>query len=764
MSRSTVKSELCVPPPYIPMESLVLSTLPMDLPLTRFFNNGVTHPTAFLARSLVVVRPDAVAAFSCVSSNRRGVVRRKPDSVASRNDMCRHLTESDQAFDQHRSPLRGQAGCRPICRRGNPAADSESGAKCLSPLDVRRRSGILAVLLLALLFVNPMAAQSTSATVDGPTDVHELEQFLDGYFMAKMPQLHVPGAVVVVVKDGQIFCAKGYGFADLEKRTPVFPDSTVFRLISVSKPFTAAAALQLVDEGKLDLHADVNRYLRLFHIPESYAQPVTLANLLTHTAGFDDQEIGITARTLEEHVQLGPYLAQRMPPRVMPPGEFYSYSNHSYALAGYLVEVVSGVPFAQYVQKNIFEPLEMNHSSFDFAPSVVQNLAQGYDWQADRYKPAEPDFPNVQPAASMISSGADVGHFLIALLNEGRFGNRQILSKSATTEMLGQQFTQDPRIPGTAFGPFEAVWNDERILMHDGDGSGAFSMLAMLPGRNLGFFVACNAENASLVWGFLQEFLVHYWPLQPHRFSPVQEPDLNRFAGHYVLNRMSRSSIGKLSTLMRQWRVHTAGDGALIVDNPDTPPKRWVEAGPLLFRDGDGGPIAFREDSRGRITHFFIGREVFERLPWYGVASFQKFLFVFFGVVFAWAALGWPLAWFWRNRRRGVAGQRTPVAHAWIWAGFTAGANLFFLGGLFLMLLFRDRLGFVYGMPRILIALLCIPPITTALTIGVFCFAIACWWRSNWTIGARLHYCLVATATVLFIPFLFHWNLWGFHY
>ena len=118
------------------------------------------------------------------------------------------------------------------------------------------------------------------------------------------------------VKDGELFFAKGYGYADREKKIPVSADTTLFRPGSTSKLFTWTAVMQLVEQGKLDLHTDVDRYLKTFALEDTYSEPVTLAHLLTHRAGFEDPPY--TSNTDPELVEpLGPYLAAKMPPRMI---------------------------------------------------------------------------------------------------------------------------------------------------------------------------------------------------------------------------------------------------------------------------------------------------------------------------------------------------------------------------------------------------------------------------------------------------------------
>src|SRR6185437_5435209 len=123
-------------------------------------------------------------------------------------------------------------------------------------------------------------------------DTAALGDFLDGAMRPLIDQLHVSGAVVAVVKDGKVLYAQGYGHSDIAKGTPVNPATSLFRIGSTSKLFTWTAVMQLVEQGKLDLDADVNTYLKDFKIPNTYAKPVTLRNLLTHNAGFEDGALG----------------------------------------------------------------------------------------------------------------------------------------------------------------------------------------------------------------------------------------------------------------------------------------------------------------------------------------------------------------------------------------------------------------------------------------------------------------------------------------
>jgi CubicO group peptidase (beta-lactamase class C family) len=162
----------------------------------------------------------------------------------------------------------------------------------------------------------------------GPTDPAELEAFLDELMAEQMEEYHIAGAAVSVVKDGELFFAKGYGYSDLENGTLVDPYKTVFRFGSSTKPLTWTAVMQLVEQGKLDLDADVNTYLD-FRIPDTYPKPITVGDLMAHTSGFEYVVYEFLAMDADELIPAGEWLASHIPGRVRPPGFVTGYSNRS---------------------------------------------------------------------------------------------------------------------------------------------------------------------------------------------------------------------------------------------------------------------------------------------------------------------------------------------------------------------------------------------------------------------------------------------------
>jgi len=647
--------------------------------------------------------------------------------------------------------------------------------------------GVLAI-LVALLPVLPSSAQGmlpppnqvllSAPHQQGPTDPQELETFLDAFFAEQMEALHIPGAVFISVKDGQTFFTKGYGLADLESQRPVIPDETLFRVGSVSKLFTATAIMQLVEQGRLNLDDDVNKYLKSFQLEENYPRPVTVANLLTHTGGFDERLTGTGVRSPSELVPLGQYLADNMPPRVMPPDDTISYSNHGYALAGYLMEEISGMPFDQYIEENVLRPLDMNHSSFrqPLPPELASDPAVGYVYTTD-YQVMPVEYLNIAPAGSLYATATDMAHFMIAHLQNGRYEDTRILEAETAQEMHQRQFTHHPQLAGWAYGFYEHIENGQRAIAHGGDITGFSSLLFLLPEQNLGFFVSFNA-SVSALFGLgdpreelVSRFLDRYYPVAEGPVSGQPSADLQRFSGNYRMNRYARTTLekGLPPITMLQWRVTANDDGTLTLEYPLNilESSLWVEVGPLLFQEVDGdGYVAFREDEKGRITHMFMmtfGTPMaLEKVSWYETDAFQIGLIAFFVLAFL-SVLAWPVGSLIRRLRKRPAEPSKLALQARYLAGLVSALNLVFVVGL-VVRLGQVLSGVFYGTPAYFVALLVVPLLTAILTVGLVVFTVLAWRDDYWSVLGRLHYSLVTLAALVFIWFANYWNLLGFRF
>ncbi|HEX6405874.1 MAG TPA: serine hydrolase domain-containing protein, partial [Gemmatimonadales bacterium] len=207
----------------------------------------------------------------------------------------------------------------------------------------------------------------------------DVQAWLDGFLPYALQRGDVPGAVVTVVKDGEVLFKKGYGYADLKRKKPVDPDLTLFRPGSVSKLFTWTAVMQLVEQGKLDLEGDIKQYLDI-PVPDAYGKPVTLHQLMTHTSGFEELVRGLMTSDPARLMPIETYLRETQPSRIFPPGEVPSYCNYCVTLEGYVIQRVSGEKFDDYLDKHIFQPLGMNNSTFrqPLPEQFKEQMASGY--------------------------------------------------------------------------------------------------------------------------------------------------------------------------------------------------------------------------------------------------------------------------------------------------------------------------------------------------------------------------------------------------
>jgi CubicO group peptidase (beta-lactamase class C family) len=635
------------------------------------------------------------------------------------------------------------------------------------------------------------AVASSSPSRLGPTDRQELEAFVDQFFAEQMPKLHVPGAVFALVKDGKIFFSKGYGYADVEQKTPVSPDRTLFRVGSVSKLLTATAVMQLAEQGKLNLNDDINKYLKRFHIEKKYERPITFANLLTHTDGFDVawaigsatrcQQSDKRAGELSQKDSLEKLLVENLPQRVLPPGEAYLYGDVGLALAGYLVEVISGVPFVQYIDQNILKPLEMGRSSFlqPLPPNLAADLAAGYIYKNGTYLKRPFTCLKSVPTAAFSATATDMAHFMIAHLQGGRYGTKRILKETTLEEMHRQHFTNFPNTPrtaGAAYGFYERFQNNQRAIEHGGSMAGYTSVLSLIPEKNLGFFVAYNDNklNENLGEDLYKKFLDRYYPApkepastsQPTANFPQQSQQIN---GSYRYTRYPRYSIVKLAIFLleskRLFNLQTNSDGTLTLLPQGT---KWVEVEPLLFRYPDSDSyMGFQQDAQGRITRMSFSSHVFatyEKLPWYEAPAFQLGLIGFCVLVFLSAWIIWPINPLIQRWRKKTFPLLRVTRLAQFLAGLISVLNIFFLIGMFLAIFQINFWEFAFGMPTVVVALLYLPILTAGLTTGLPIVALLAWRDKRWSVLGRLHYLLITLAASVFIVCLNYWNALGFRF
>ena len=206
---------------------------------------------------------------------------------------------------------------------------------------------LVKVLLRSIIAIGPALALVTcSPAPRGGIATDELAAFVDSIIPAEMARERIPGAAFVFVQDGRVVLTRGYGMADVEQRREV-DASTIWRIGSISKVFTATAVMQLVDRGDVELDAPVGRYVHRVTIPDTYPEPVTVRHLLTHTGGFDEIRPGTQAETADGVLPLAEFLRDKLV-RVRPPGRTIAYSTYGITLAGEMVEEVSDMSIETY--------------------------------------------------------------------------------------------------------------------------------------------------------------------------------------------------------------------------------------------------------------------------------------------------------------------------------------------------------------------------------------------------------------------------------
>jgi CubicO group peptidase (beta-lactamase class C family) len=518
-----------------------------------------------------------------------------------------------------------------------------------------RTSAVFSVIavLVAGLVSAPWPSPLRAGNTQGPSiarsvkpesaslDSTSLVNLLDSLILPGLEKYHIPGMVITIVHDSDIVLAKGYGFADVERKIPFDPDSTVIRIASVSKLFTATAVLQLVDQGRLDMHRDINTYLTRFKVEEWPGQPITLQDLLTHTAGFDDRSIGKSAWTQDSQVPLGDFLATRLPRRICPPGEVYTYSNFSNALAGFVVEEVAHEDYAAYVRQNILEPLGMRRSDYRLRPDLQPLLAQCYSHEGAGYRHDPFDFINDYPGGQMLSTGKDMAKFMIAHLQRGRFGGTRILSVESAMAMDAVQFTHHKGLEhaaGYGFGIQSA--KGQTALAHDGGYTGVGSRLVLLPESHTGIFMACNIMDGALINEVTRTVLDRLIPAPPPDTTKYPLTTLPRYDGNvaevvgtYRFSRYVHNGFEKAGVLIGmtgpEMKIGQTEEGMILMNTFSGKPRRMVQVQPCLFQSIDDGYMcAFRRDASGKITHLFTnGTTAFERISWYESSMFQRSLF-----------------------------------------------------------------------------------------------------------------------------------------
>jgi hypothetical protein len=470
---------------------------------------------------------------------------------------------------------------------------------------------------------------------------------------------------------------------------------------------------------------------------------------------------------------LGEWLKTHIPARVHPPGQFSAYGNYGPALVGYIIERVSGMNYDEYIEKSILTPLCMTHTtSRQPIPAALNaDMTQGYIFANDEYQPesAFNMIANVAPAVAFRSTASDIARFMIAHLNDGRYGETSILQSGTARRMHRQSFSHDPRVNGMAHGFWELDMNGQTIIDHAGSHPIFNSLMMLLPDHHLGVFIATNSQGGNTFIGqnftvFPQAFVDHYFPKTVPAITPPADfaQRARRFSGrfHLTLSR-SDSTPEKLFAMLMAVKIQADQTGLNVTLPSGT--LRFIEVDPLVFRRVEREEfLVFHEDADGAITEAFYSQIPITALlksRWFETPSVNLPLLGLCTVLFLSALISALVAFFVRRKRA----NRAPSPRLAQAARLTA-VLVSMLSPLILFSAFASNVN-IYGvyigeLPLWTVA----SPLTIVvalLVLAMIVFTVLAWAQRFWRLTGRIHYTLVTLTAVGFVWFMSFWNLLG---
>lgn len=534
---------------------------------------------------------------------------------------------------------------------------------------------------------SPRAATGGAETADAGVhalDAADLSAWLDGRVPYALKSGDIAGMVISVVKDGKVLLQKGYGLADVAAKVPMDPATTLVRPGSTSKLFTWTAVMQLVQQGKLDLDRNVNDYLD-FKIDEHYGKPVTLRHLMNHRAGFEEGLKDLLGYDPAEAQTTEHYLKTHPRPMLFAPGEVPAYSNYGVALAGYIVQRVSGEPFETYVANHIFKPLGMAHSTFvqpvprDF-PGF---LSKGYRSAGEPPDPFE--LVITAPAGALTTTAADMSRFMLAHLGSGSVEGGRILDAATTALMHSPTETAPPGFGVMAHGFFHGTVNGRLVIGHGGDTIVYHTEFDLLPKENVGIYFTFNGRGKDQsVYGarkaLFDGFMDRYFPAPPEAEPPAlpsAPADAQRIAGRYQSSRRVEHGFLSVLYLLQQSSIVANADGTILAPDELGEMGTYREVGPQLWRKAGGTQMLALKDVNGVKTVIDSGNPVgaMQEESFARSAPLNLGVLVLSVLVLGCALIAWPLGAMLRRADRATSGatpeirrlrgvQRTAVAVA----------------------------------------------------------------------------------------------------
>jgi len=316
---------------------------------------------------------------------------------------------------------------------------------------------------------------------------------IERYVEAEMARLRIPGLALGIVRGERVVEARGFGVADSSGRAVTA--QTPFYIGSLTKSFTALAVMQLVEADRIDLDRPVRDYLPWFQAADRRAsERITVRHLLNHTTGLskkDGNRVWSSTAGLEEEVRSVAKI-----PLAHPVGRHFEYSNINFAIAGLIVEKVSGQPYADYLSQHVLEPLGMKNATSSRARAVADGLAEGHYYRFGRPHPGVGPLPPANlPSGLLIASVEDMTHYLVAQLNGGRYRSSSVLSRRGIAALHAPAAPMGVGDFHYAMGWAVGRLDGQLTVRHTGDTGHFHSAMMLQPGKGWGVVLLANASG-----------------------------------------------------------------------------------------------------------------------------------------------------------------------------------------------------------------------------------------------------------------------------
>ena len=459
--------------------------------------------------------------------------------------------------------------------------------------------------------------------ISGQITHERVASFSDSMFIQGVEKSLIPGGIVSVVTSDSFTFSKGYGYANYKNKTPVNASSTLFQLGSIGKAFTAISLIQQIEEDKIDLNGDVNKYLSDWKLNNTYKEAVTPFHLLTHTAGFNEKLIGYLSRSEHEVQPLNEHLSDKMPSTFQPAGLEINYSNYGYALAGLLTEEASKTSFAQYIENRILNPLGMNKSTYHL-PDNYQDLsgyARGYQLR-DSFNEVKSYPRHALPAGSIMSTADDMAIFMQALLRRDSL----LLGQGSYDLLLTQQHSNHPRLTGYTCGLEVQKWGNIISVGKAGNVPGFLAVFLLFQDQDLGLFIAVNTETDNFFEEYFREFKKKFIPPKNNTVSLNNIVELDEYVGNYTNLRTTRNTIEEMFLLfMGHFEIYSSEEGNLqCYHNGGWQDYQYIDDDLFQNTESPNQYLAFKRNDKGRIHRLYRSEVVggvevpcsYRRLSW----------------------------------------------------------------------------------------------------------------------------------------------------